>query len=66
MKKHTWTAAKIKALRKRLGLTRIEFAVRLGMGYSTLCNWEQKKAVPDRRHAAALDALDSERAAQEA
>ncbi|HUW12480.1 MAG TPA: helix-turn-helix domain-containing protein [Anaerolineae bacterium] len=50
----------IKDLRTRLGLTRAGFAERLGVGYSTVCLWEQGRTKPDRRNAAALQRLSDE------
>jgi len=52
----------IRDLRKRLGLTREQFAARLNVAYHTVCQWEQGKGKrgPDRRNAAALDALAAE------
>jgi len=58
MKPNHWTPGRIKALRKRLELTRAGFAERLSVGYSTVCLWEQGGAKPDRRNAKALDELD--------
>jgi len=56
----TWVASEIRALRLRLGLSRAEFAVRVGVAYHTICSWEQGKSKPDRRNAKALDALREE------
>jgi len=50
----------IKDLRDRLGMTRAGFAERLGVGYSTVCLWEQGRTQPDRRNAAALQRLIAE------
>jgi len=55
-----WTPEQIKALRKRLGLTRAGFAERLSVGYSTVCLWEQGGAKPDRRNADAIQRLSRE------
>jgi len=36
----------IKVIRERLGLSRVEFAKRIGMAYSTICNYEYENKSP--------------------
>ena len=38
----------IRDLRHRAGMSRAEFAVRLGVSYESICSWEQGRRVPTR------------------
>ncbi len=37
----------VKNLRKRLGLTQVQFALRYGIDIDTLQNWERRRRIPD-------------------
>ena len=53
----TITGQEIKSVRNRLGLTREEFAHRLGVTFSTVNRWENGHAKPSRLAARALRSL---------
>ncbi|HJU11285.1 MAG TPA: helix-turn-helix domain-containing protein [Candidatus Binataceae bacterium] len=38
----------VKAIRRKLGLSQVEFAQQFGLSFRTVQQWEQKRAVPDR------------------
>ena len=50
----------VKALRRRLGLTQVEFAEAFGLPVSTLRDWEQHRSSPDAPARALLRAIDRE------
>ena len=50
----------VKALRRRLGLTQVEFAEAFGLPVSTLRDWEQHRSTPDAPARALLRAIDRE------
>lgn len=58
-----WTAARVKRLRKRLGLSQREFAARLSYSANskaTVSYWETGARAVTRRAYPALDLLDGE------
>lgn len=46
-RKITFKPAKVKSIRKELGLTQEEFAMMIGVSVATLRNWEQGRRVPE-------------------
>ncbi len=52
-------ADQIKALRSDLGLTREEFAVRLGSSLRSVQRWEAGRGKPDKRSLRAIEAAAS-------
>lgn len=56
-----WSAAAIKRLRRRLGLTQEKFARRLGVTHVTVNRWERHLAEPKGLSVAALDSLEKEK-----
>ena len=52
------TADRIRALRKRLKLSRQEFADRFGLDARALQDWEQGRRVPDRSARVLLTVID--------
>lgn len=53
-----WTARRIVALRKKLGLSRKEMAVEVGVHWQTLARWEQDYFNPSVMASNALDLLE--------
>lgn len=53
----TMTATEIKALRRRLGLTQLQFANRLGVSVQAVYYWERGLRTPTGLYAATLDEL---------
>ena len=54
------TAGRILAIRKRLNLSRQEFADRFGLDVRALQEWEQGRRVPDRAARVLLTVIDRE------
>jgi putative transcriptional regulator len=54
------TAERIRALRKRLKLSRQKFADRFGLDARALQDWEQGRRVPDRSARVLLTVIDRE------
>ncbi len=54
------SAARIRALRKRMKLSRQKFADRFGLGARALQDWEQGRRVPDRSARVLLTVIDRE------
>ncbi len=54
------TAERIRALRKRLKLSRQKFADRFGLDVRALQDWEQGRRVPDRSARVLLTVIDRE------
>ncbi len=54
------TAERIRALRKRLRLTRKQFAERFGLDARAVQDWEQGRRVPDRAARVLLTVIDRE------
>jgi putative transcriptional regulator len=50
----------VKAIRRRLGLTQQQFAVRFGFSVNTLRHWEQGRRLPDGPARAYLMVIDRE------
>jgi len=53
------SAAHMKAIRKALKLTQVEMATKLDVHVSTVCKWEQGRAIPHRMFRARVEALPS-------
>jgi DNA-binding transcriptional regulator YiaG len=53
-----WSAARVKGLRQRLGLTQEQFAARLGVTFVTANRWEMGRSTPTGLSKKALDALE--------
>ncbi len=45
-------------VRKKLNLTQVQFAERFGLPVATICNWEQKRTVPDAPARVLLTVID--------
>lgn len=43
-----WTGKRVRALRKRLGLTQIEFAAKLGVSFASVNRWENEQNKPTK------------------
>ena len=54
------TGKQIASMRKILGLSRTQFAARVGVSDSTICNWELDKTHPWYKHLEALQPLIEE------
>lgn len=54
------SAERIRALRKRMKLSRQKFADRFGLDVRTLQDWEQGRRVPDRAARVLLTVIDRE------
>lgn len=54
------SAARIRALRKRLKLSRRQFAQRFGLDVRAVQDWEQGRRVPDRSARVLLTVIDRE------
>lgn len=54
----TWTAAEIRELRERLGLTQEQMAARVGVSFTTISRWERGHRPPSPMAAAALARID--------
>ncbi|MFI0608770.1 MAG: helix-turn-helix domain-containing protein [Anaerolineae bacterium] len=50
----------VKLLRKRLGMTQVQFAEAFGLPVSTLRDWEQHRSKPDAPALALLRAIERE------
>ncbi len=50
----------VKALRRRLGMTQVQFAEAFGLPVSTLRDWEQHRSTPDAPARALLRAIERE------
>jgi putative transcriptional regulator len=50
----------VKAVRSKLGLTQMEFAMQFGFKLQTVRNWEQAKRVPEASARALLKIIDHE------
>ena len=56
---YSWTPEEIRALRKRSGLTQVEFADFVGASETTVRNWEAGRHLPKRKqYLRALATLD--------
>jgi DNA-binding transcriptional regulator YiaG len=53
-----WTPARIRKLRKRLGLTQEQFAHKLGVTFVSVNRWENGHSTPTGLSARALEALE--------
>ena len=54
------SAARIRALRRRLGLSRAEFAERFGLDVRAIQDWEQGRRVPDRAARVLLTVIEND------
>ncbi len=60
-----WTPERILALRRRLGLTQVEFAAAVGVVDGTIISrWENGRSSPDRRSQTALENLATARSGE--
>ncbi len=59
------TAEQIRALRNRLGLTTMAFAIKLDVSVDTVRSWEQGKYTPSRRLLSLLVDLEASTATNE-
>ncbi len=55
--KDQWTPKRLKALRKRLGLSQAKAAARISVARRTWINWENNQRVPSAQASALLDLL---------
>jgi DNA-binding transcriptional regulator YiaG len=55
-----WSATRLQNLRHGLGLTISEMAIRFGVAYQTVCNWESGRAFPRHPARAKLEAVEKE------
>jgi DNA-binding transcriptional regulator YiaG len=60
MSKNDWTAKRIKALRKKLDMTQLEFSSMLGVTPVTCARWETCAAKPSKLACSMLDMKEIE------
>ncbi|MHC4298879.1 MAG: helix-turn-helix domain-containing protein [Planctomycetota bacterium] len=58
MKERPWTAARVKALRLKLGKTQNEFSEMLGVHVGTVIRWEKGNFHPSKMALKLLEAYD--------
>lgn len=57
---HVPESINVRAIRKRLGLSQVEFAARFGFALGTLRDWEQNRCAPEPTSRAFLLVIDRE------
>lgn len=66
MERITWEGGRVRALRRRLGMTQAEFARELGVRQQTVSEWETGRYAPRGASARVLTLLAEERAPYDA